>query len=249
MTQCESHPGENTEWSCAVCGRPLCGKCGGAAWQGAVYCPDCVRKSEAALQSAAERTERKRRRAGRLAAAAVLLGVIGGAFILHLGCGAFSDYFLQRRYDSALPMAPDFKARDLQGSEVSLAALQGKVVVLEFWASWCGSCEKIKPALKELHRGYADRGLVMLGISSDEKRRDMEEALAKHGIAWPQIWDRSGRHASVSELYGVTGIPAVFFIDKRGRLYQKWGRFDSRMSIYVEFLLSRPGDEAPGTGF
>ncbi|MFH2202726.1 MAG: TlpA disulfide reductase family protein [Elusimicrobiota bacterium] len=239
--ECNSHPGQPVKWDCAACGRRLCTECGAAAWQGSIYCPQCLAKREARLDQEAERERKRRSLGGWLKALLIPFVLLAAALLLYKSCDAVDGFLMRRRYNSELPAAPDFRARDLRGAEVSLASLHGKVVILDFWASWCAPCVKLIPDLKKLHAEHADRGLVILGINTDKTRADLAAALAKYGIAWPQIWDRSGKHSAISKLYGVNEIPTTIILDRRGRIYKRWSSMDSRMDIYVRFLLDQDG--------
>jgi len=112
-------------------------------------------------------------------------------------------------------MAPDFALKDLAGAEVTLASLKGKVVLLDFWATWCGPCKAVMPAIQKISDDYKDKGVVVLGIntwerSSEAARKYMEEKKFTYGCLL------SGD--SLAEAYGVPGIPTLVVIGKDGRV-------------------------------
>ena len=110
--------------------------------------------------------------------------------------------------------AVDFTLRDLDGREETLSRLRGKVVLLDFWATWCGPCVKALPILERLHRAYRDQGLVVLGIDA-EKPEKIRAFLKKHDYTFPTLVDV---RKQVAGQYQVRGIPTTFVIDRNGKI-------------------------------
>ena len=108
----------------------------------------------------------------------------------------------------------EIRLLDLQGKEWTLDALRGKVVIVNFWATWCPPCRKELPDLQALYLRFADRGLVVLAIS-DENADKVSQFLASSMITFPVLLD-NGR--KVSESFGVEGIPKSFVYDREGKL-------------------------------
>lgn len=100
-----------------------------------------------------------------------------------------------------------------QGLEGTVPALEGKVVLVDFWASWCAPCKKSFPALDAISRDYASRGVVVLAISVDETAADMQEFLTKHPVAFASVRDARQR---LVEAAGVEAMPSSFLVDGRG---------------------------------
>ena len=111
-------------------------------------------------------------------------------------------------------MPPEFTGRTLEDQTVSLAGLRGKVVLLNFWASWCLECRPEMPALEELHRKYASRGLAVLGVNAREGRDTARRFARELALTFPLVLDHDG---AVSTQYGVIGLPTTFLIGRDGR--------------------------------
>lgn len=113
--------------------------------------------------------------------------------------------------------APSFTLQSFGGETVDMAALQGKPVVLNFWASWCVPCLQEHKTLVEASRAFG-QDVVFLGVLYSDTEENGEGFLAKHGQAYPTLLDPSGRTAVD---YGVTGVPETFFIDRQGTIVRK----------------------------
>jgi cytochrome c biogenesis protein CcmG/thiol:disulfide interchange protein DsbE len=113
--------------------------------------------------------------------------------------------------------APVFSLRRLNGTgTLRLESLRGKAVVINFWASWCGPCKSEAPVLEQLWRHYRNKGVVFIGIDSNDAASDARRFLAAHRITYPVVSDRNGIVAANS--YGVGDLPVTYFVDRRGRL-------------------------------
>jgi predicted methyltransferase len=130
--------------------------------------------------------------------------------------------------------APHFAARTLRGDPISLAAFRGKIVVLDFWASWCGVCAKDLPLLKEAYAKHRDQGLVIIGISLDDDAKAWQEAVTGKDIPWPQI--RDGEKGPITQIFNVKGTPTYFVLDRAGRIAAKGVGADKLSGIVAELL-------------
>ena len=120
-------------------------------------------------------------------------------------------------------VAPDFVMKDLAGKEVRLADHAGKVIVLDFWATWCGPCKAALPHVQQVAKQFADQGVVVIASCTNDGRAAFEEWVKEHGAAYPDIVfacdgkERSPERASRT-LYGVGGIPHQFVIGRDGKI-------------------------------
>jgi peroxiredoxin len=112
--------------------------------------------------------------------------------------------------------AADLSLPDLNGKFVSLSELKGKVILIDFWASWCGPCRHNNPRLVKLYNKYHDKGLEIYGISLDEDSEDWKKAVLHDKLRWIQVIDDKGWAAPSASIYGVDMIPSSFLIDKQG---------------------------------
>jgi cytochrome c biogenesis protein CcmG, thiol:disulfide interchange protein DsbE len=109
--------------------------------------------------------------------------------------------------------APDFTLPDLQQQNVQLAGLKGKVVYLDFWASWCGPCRKTFPWMNEMHAKYGKQGLAIVAVNLDQRKQDMDKFLAKFPAEFTIVLDAK---RDVGRLYQINALPMSFLIDREG---------------------------------
>ncbi len=105
------------------------------------------------------------------------------------------------------------------GPPVALTALRGHPVVINFWASWCVPCREEAPLLEQVSKEYRDRGVVVLGIDTQDLEAPARAFLARYGITYPNVRDPDG---SVSRLFGATGVPETFFVSADGKIRGKF---------------------------
>ena len=111
--------------------------------------------------------------------------------------------------------APDFSLRSVDGPNLRLQEQRGRVVMLNFWATWCGPCREEMPQLNKLYAKYRASGFVLLGVNVDEDARHAAEVAKRMGVAFPVLLDTD---KAVSHRYAVSTMPSTLLIDRDGRL-------------------------------
>ena len=112
--------------------------------------------------------------------------------------------------------APGLRLPSLAGGEVDLASQRGKVVVLNFWATWCPPCVAEMPSLERLYRTLTPEGLSVVTVSTDEDQAELRKFVSEHGLTLPVLLDPGGRLAAGD--YRTTGYPETFLLDRQGRI-------------------------------
>ncbi len=111
--------------------------------------------------------------------------------------------------------APDFTLKSKDGNNIKLNEYRGDVVMINFWASWCGPCRQEMPALEQLYSKYKDLGFVILGVNLDEDSNKAIAMLDKTSVSFPILFDETKQ---VSKLYNVSAMPTTFLLDRNGKL-------------------------------
>lgn len=115
-------------------------------------------------------------------------------------------------------IAPNFKAMTPDGKELSLYDLRGHIVLLDFWASWCGPCMEEMSNVKEIYKRYHDKGLEILGVSLDSKKELWVRAIEKNELEWHHVSTLNKFDCPIARLFRVTGIPRMYILDKDGKI-------------------------------
>jgi len=144
-------------------------------------------------------------------------------------------------------MAPPFAVTATDGRRISLDDLKGRVVLLDFWATWCGPCREALPHLRDIARKFQGQPLVILSISLDTDPEKWRDFVAKNGMTWAQYYD-GGFDGPIAKLFGVDAIPHTFTIDADGVLQdEKIG--DASIEGKLKKLVAHAGElQAPQTG-
>jgi cytochrome c biogenesis protein CcmG, thiol:disulfide interchange protein DsbE len=169
-----------------------------------------------------------------------IVGVVGGLTVIGALLGVFAIAFA-RGASSGPPaqlgrQAPAFSLERLGGGRVSLDELQGRPIVLNFWASWCVPCRDEAPMLTGLAADYADQGLVVVGIVYQDEATNAIDFMRRYGQTYPGLLDPAQRTALD---YGVFGVPETYFIDADGviRARQLGPLVQSGLGPAVETIL------------
>jgi len=132
------------------------------------------------------------------------------------------------------PLGLHFTAAD--GSQVDIANLRGKVVLVDFWATWCGPCRAEIPEVVDTYKKLHDKGFEVIGISLDQDRDKMVNFAAQNGMTWPQYFDGRGWNNSISSSFGIHSIPTMWLVNKSGYVVTAKGR--GNLASNVEKLLA-----------
>jgi len=134
-------------------------------------------------------------------------------------------------------IAPEINLPTPQGTNITLSSLKGKVVLIDFWASWCGPCRKENPNVVAMYNANKDKGFDIYSVSLDKDKKGWEQAIAKDGLIWPNhVSDLGYWSSSVVKQYGFSGIPFTVLLDKEGRIAAK-GLRGPELEAAVEKLL------------
>jgi thiol-disulfide isomerase/thioredoxin len=140
-------------------------------------------------------------------------------------------------------MAPPFAVTTLDGKRISLDDMQGKVVLIDFWATWCGPCREALPHMKDLAKKFQEQPLVVLSISLDDDEQKWKDFISKYGMTWPQYRD-GGFTGPIATQFGVKAIPHTFTIDADGVL-QDEHIGDASIEGKIKKLIARSREMKP----
>lgn len=122
------------------------------------------------------------------------------------------------RIAKQVPLAPDFVLPQLDGTPLRLSAYRGKIVLLDFWATWCEPCREETPHFVELQQEYADRGLQIIGVSMDDTSAPVRDFYQQFHVNYPVVMG----DAKTGEAYGgILGLPIAFLLDRNGGIVAK----------------------------
>ena len=114
--------------------------------------------------------------------------------------------------------APDFELEDLNGNTLRMSDVEAKLIIIDFWASWCGPCRLNNPLLKRLYAEYHSKGLEIIAVSLDEDKAAWKMAVEKQDLPWIHVSSLKGWKCPVAQMYAVTAVPAMFVVDKNNRI-------------------------------
>jgi peroxiredoxin len=134
----------------------------------------------------------------------------------------------------------DFEVKSISGQTLSPDQYKGKVLLLDFWATWCAPCKAEMPNVKKVYQKYNPKGFEIVGISLDRSRQALDNYISQNNIEWPQYFDGKYWNNDIAQQYGVRSIPATYLIDKKGKIRYKSLR-GRQLEKAVERLLDEEG--------
>lgn len=154
--------------------------------------------------------------------------------------GQYKKQFeLQDAQDKMLPNGspmPDIKLSTPEGKEVALSSLKGKLVLIDFWASWCGPCRKENPNVVKLYNEYKKKGFEIYSVSLDEEKDKWVKAIEKDGLNWIHVSDLKGWNSPVCTQFNITAIPFTILVGKDGNIVGKGLRGPALQAKVKEIL-------------
>ncbi len=140
-------------------------------------------------------------------------------------------------------VVPDFSATDLDGKPISLQQYRGKVILLDFWAIWCGPCLAEMPNVKSVYDTYKDEGFDIIGVNLDTDETRLRNYLKENNIPWRQIFSGQKWRSPLAQKYHIRSIPALWLIDRDGTLISREARGVKLGRLVVEALRDKIEDE------
>ncbi len=162
--------------------------------------------SQDAVQTPAVAPEKPGFKWGRL-----LIWVAVGAVLIFLALGLVNSFMSQPQSGKA----PEFTLQTYDGQSIKLADLRGQVVVINFWASWCGPCAEEAPDLEQAYQDYKDQGVTFLGIAYVDSEAKSLDYLSRYGITYLNGPDL---RSQISDMYHIRGVPETFVVDRNGNI-------------------------------
>jgi len=163
-------------------------------------------------------------------------------FCLCTGSVFFLSHCSKGEKEPFSAVAPDFSLKSFDGREITLSQLKGKVVLLDFWATWCGPCKESIPHLIQLYKTYRESGFELVGMNVDKGDGDAVRRFVKSmDIPYPVVTAPEDLVRS----YRVTGIPATFLIDKEGKIREKVVGFSGTIAQQLDTKVADLTSEKP----
>ena len=134
---------------------------------------------------------------------------------------------------------PDFAVKDTNGKPLSLAAYKGKVVLIDFWATWCGPCVKELPNVLDAYEKHHAGGFEIIGISLDSDRAKLDTFVKEKNMPWVQFFDGKGWQNELAQKYGINSIPATYLIDGEGKIIASGLRGDKLEAAVAAALAKK----------
>jgi peroxiredoxin len=130
----------------------------------------------------------------------------------------------------------DFTEPNIEGKNVSLSDFNGKIVLLEFWGTWCGPCREGNPELAKIYNEYKNSGFEILGVASDSDKEFWIKSVKDDSLTWQNVCDLKGDRNKAALIYGISYYPSNFLIDRNGIIVAKDLRGEALRSKLLEIL-------------
>ena len=117
--------------------------------------------------------------------------------------------------------APNFSLPDPEGKNISLASLKGKIVLIDFWGSWCQPCRLQNPTYVQVYDKYRDAGFEIIGVAFERKKENWLKAIEKDGLEWVHVSDLKYFDSDIIPIYNISNVPSTFLLDKEGKILAK----------------------------
>ncbi len=150
---------------------------------------------------------------------------------------SFSSFYTSAQVKAG-QWAPEISLPGSKGDTVSLSSFKGKVVLIDFWASWCRPCRMSNPNVVRLYSKYKDKGFEVFAVSIDSKKSAWLKAVEQDKLTYTQVNDNKGWDAASASKYGVEGIPATFLLNKEGKI-EAVDLEGTRLEERIKELLSK----------
>jgi len=134
---------------------------------------------------------------------------------------------------------PAFSEQDLNGKPLAVANYKGKVVMIDFWATWCGPCRGELPNVLKTYEAHHDKGFEIIGVSLDSDKQKLTDFIGEQKMTWPQFFDGGGWTNKLAVKYGIQSIPATFLIDGDGKIIGKGLRGEKLEAAVSKALASK----------
>jgi peroxiredoxin len=134
---------------------------------------------------------------------------------------------------------PDFTVKDANGQPLSIANYKGKVVLIDFWATWCGPCRGEIPNVVATYKKYHDQGFAIIGVSLDQDRQKMLDYTKQMNMTWPQFFDGQGWGNELAVKFGIESIPATFLLNGHGKIIGRDLRGDELTQAVAQALAAK----------
>jgi thiol-disulfide isomerase/thioredoxin len=141
--------------------------------------------------------------------------IIKSFLLIALSLSTIQSGYSQVKIDD---QAPAIELTSMNGEVIKLSDFAGKVVLIDFWASWCGPCRKANPELEKIYQKFKDKDFTILGVSLDSKETSWIAAIKKDKISYPQVIDVDNWNSKTVESYGIDKLPSSYLINKEGKI-------------------------------